>query len=67
MAVVTSIAQRLTTRRKILGVPQKLVAYEIGVSKSAFAKWEGGARAPTLNHAVAWARALGAEIEMTGA
>lgn len=64
---MSGIAARLATRRKALGLEQKQIAHKLGVSTSAISAWENGERTPRFDHAVAWARALGAEIEMTGA
>jgi DNA-binding XRE family transcriptional regulator len=63
----TGIAARLTTRRKTSKLCRKQIAHEVGVTIRALGSWERGERSPTLKHAVAWARALGAEIEMIGA
>jgi transcriptional regulator with XRE-family HTH domain len=65
--IVAGIPQRLTTRRKATGVTRKQIAAEVGVEVRSLSAWERGERSPTLKHAVKWARALGAEIEMTGA
>jgi len=49
-------------RRRWLDLTQKEVATRIGVAEQTLSLWETGTREPTLENAVAWAKALDLEL-----
>lgn len=63
---MTSIALRLALLRSQRGIPQRRLAKIIGVSDTALSAWECGDRTPRLEHAIAWARALDRNLDLSG-
>lgn len=55
----TALARR---RRRWLDLTQKDVAARIGVAEQTVSLWENNVREPTLENAVAWARALDLDL-----
>jgi transcriptional regulator with XRE-family HTH domain len=49
-------------RRRWLDLTQEEVGARIGVGKQVISYWENGTRVPTLENAVAWAKALDLEL-----
>lgn len=49
-------------RRRWLDLTQEDIATRIGVQKQVVSYWENGVRVPTLENAVAWAKALDLEL-----
>jgi transcriptional regulator with XRE-family HTH domain len=49
-------------RRRWLDLTQEEVARRMGVAKQAISYWENGVREPTLENAVAWAKALDLDL-----
>ena len=54
------LIQQFVVRRRALGISQMELDHRIGVAEGLVAKWESGARRPTLYNAWCWAKALGA-------
>jgi DNA-binding XRE family transcriptional regulator len=49
-------------RRGWLCQTQEEVAAKVGVAKQTLSLWERGEAAPRIEHAIAWAKALGLEV-----
>ena len=59
----TSLGKYIATRRKNLGFTQEELAEEIGVSKSAIAKWETNGGLPDRNNLKRLSETLGISVD----
>jgi transcriptional regulator with XRE-family HTH domain len=65
----TAVQQKIDTlvrRRTDLGITQRELDKQIGVSDCMVAKWESGQRSPTAESLERWAGALGLRVELVG-
>lgn len=61
---ITPLARRLRDLRKERGLKQAYVASLAGISVTALSMYERGDRDPNVARAIAWARALGMELDL---
>lgn len=59
-----SLGERIGTHRKNLGLSQEQLAELVGVSRQAVTKWETGQSAPSTEHLLKLAAALGTTVDI---